>query len=191
MALFSFIIPVYNGEKTIEKCINSIQTLDEGDIEICVIDDGSIDSTNEILKRLCLIDYRIVVLSSTHKGVCYARNLGIKKARGRYISFVDCDDYIKTDAYNRLIETIKKIDVDIFCCNYVKFCDSRFVEVNRKFLSLGINKPNVLYDELMTGIFNSVWSNIYRLDLIKKLGILFDEHMKMGEDLVFNVNYCY
>ena len=91
----SVIIPVYNGEKTIEKCINSIINQSYKDLEIIIVNDGSTDNTYEICQKYSQKDDRIQVINQENKGVCLARNIGIKFSKGDYIQFVDSDDWLE------------------------------------------------------------------------------------------------
>lgn len=101
----SIIIPVYNGEKTIERCINSIINNNYENIEIIVINDGSNDRTLEILEKIKKVEKRLKVISQKNSGVSAARNLGIKNSTGDYIYFMDADDYIEENC----IKTVMKI----------------------------------------------------------------------------------
>lgn len=96
--MLSFIIPVYNAEKYISRCIESILALDSSDIEIIVVNDGSQDASRQIIEA-----YPVVLINQENAGVSAARNRGIKAAKGKYIAFVDADDYIDTDQYKKLL----------------------------------------------------------------------------------------
>ncbi len=91
----SLIVPVYNGEKTIEKCINSILNQTYRNIEVIIIDDGSTDNTYEICKNMQNKDNRIQLIKQNNKGPSLARNVGIEYAQGKYIQFVDADDWLE------------------------------------------------------------------------------------------------
>ena len=114
----SVIIPVYNCEKSIKKCIESIcqQSLEE--IEILLINDGSTDNTSKIIKEYQKLDDRIVILEQKNSGPSAARNRGIKSARGQYIGFADSDDYIEKDMYELLYSAINVSKAEIGICNY-------------------------------------------------------------------------
>ena len=116
LKLISIIVPVYNAEKTIKKCIDSILAQTYRNFELILINDGSRDSSLNILKEYENTDERIVVISQENSGVSVARNKGIDSARGDYIIFVDSDDYISENALEVLkgeIEKNSKLDMVI------------------------------------------------------------------------------
>lgn len=105
--MVTVIVPAYNAEKTIQNCINSIQKQSYKDIEIVVIDDGSTDRTKEIVQRLLRKDGRIKIISQYNQGASAARNKGIEKASGEYVTFVDADDEIEPQLIKVLITYYK------------------------------------------------------------------------------------
>jgi glycosyltransferase involved in cell wall biosynthesis len=109
----SVIVPVYNSEKYLETCLNSLekQTLDS--IEFIVIDDGSTDKSYEIMQKYAKKDKRFKIYSKENEGVGKTRNLGIKLAKGEYIGFVDSDDYVSNDYFGELYNVAKKYDADV------------------------------------------------------------------------------
>ena len=114
----SVIIPVYNCEKYIEECIESLinQTLQE--CEFIFVNDGSKDKSEEIIKKYADKDERITLINQKNSGVSVARNIGIKKAVGEYIGFVDADDYVESDYYEKLYNTAKNNNCSIVVCNW-------------------------------------------------------------------------
>ena len=101
MVKISVIVPVYNVEKYLKKCLNSLINQTLNDIEIICVDDGSTDSSIEILKEFELKDDRIIVISQKNEGAATSRNKGINLAKGEYISFVDSDDWLELDAFEK------------------------------------------------------------------------------------------
>ena len=98
----SVIIPVYNSEKYVEKCICSVMAQTLPELEIIIINDGSIDESGKILRKLAQKDSRIILLEQENKGVAAARNLGVEKATGKYLTFVDGDDYLQEDYIEKM-----------------------------------------------------------------------------------------
>lgn len=119
MEKISFIIPVYNREKTILKCINSILNQSLKDIEIIIINDGSIDNSEKIIKKIK--DKRIKYFKWDNHGIGASRNKGIELSNGEYLSFVDSDDYISKDFSKKMYEKAIKEKSDIVVCNYNNF----------------------------------------------------------------------
>lgn len=118
MPEISVIVPYFNVEKYIEKCVNSIINQSFKDIEIILVNDGSIDKSRIICEDLSKSDERIVLIDQENMGVGISRNVGIKHARGEYVSFVDSDDYIEKDMLEFLISNLKKNNADISTCGH-------------------------------------------------------------------------
>ncbi len=116
MELVSIVIPAYNAEKTIHRCINSLLHQDYDNIQVVVINDGSTDNTDRIVKELCLRDSRIKYLLTENGGVSKARNNGLDIADGEYITFADSDDYAEKNYVSEMMGAIKKYNVDFCCC---------------------------------------------------------------------------
>ena len=192
----SVIIPVYNCEKSIKKCIESIcqQSLEE--IEIIFVNDGSTDNTSEIIKEYQKQDDRIVILEQKNSGPSIARNRGIKSAHGQYIGFVDSDDYIEKDMYELLYSAINASKAEIGICNYWeesgvgkvlsetqndlpngKVLDKE--EIKEKILSSFVKEKN-------RGFF-ALWNKIYSKEFLEKHMLQLDEKREHGEDWIFNI----
>lgn len=126
MDLISVIVPVYNVENLIERCVKSIIAQTYSNIEIILVDDGSSDSSGLICDKLALSDSRIVVIHKKNSGASAARNVGLDKAKGQYIGFVDSDDYIEPQMYESLLLGLKKYDTDISCTGIIReYLDGR------------------------------------------------------------------
>ena len=121
MAEVSIIIPVYNNESYIEKCIGSVQAQSCRDIEIIVVDDGSTDRSGSILEDMAAADDRIRLIHQENAGTAAARNTGLGLATGRYLTFVDGDDYISRDYIERLLLCARENEAEMVICglNYV------------------------------------------------------------------------
>lgn len=124
--LISIIVPVYNVEDYLEKCLNSIVQQTYKNIEIIVVDDGSTDGSSGIIKNYSNKDQRITVISKKNGGLSSARNAGLKKARGEYICFVDSDDWISDSYVKDMLDTALKDGSDIVICN-MEYIDSNGV----------------------------------------------------------------
>ena len=112
----SVIIPVYNSEKYVEKCICSVMAQTLPELEIIIINDGSIDESGKILRKLAQKDSRIILLEQENKGVAAARNLGVEKATGKYLTFVDGDDYLQEDYIEKMYSLAEKETLDSVIC---------------------------------------------------------------------------
>lgn len=187
----SIIIPVYNTEKYINKCVNSILlNCDIYNIELLLIDDGSSDNSGEICDNLKANDRRIKVFHKKNEGLSSARNYGLDRAKGRYITFVDSDDYVSSKYINDILMMIKtKADLYVFSYAFIYENSNEIIEY-----SLNNKKGNIkdLIKELENkNSFNSVCNKIYKLSIINKKPILrFENNADPGEDLMFNCDYC-
>ena len=107
----SIIVPVYNGEKTLERCVDSVLKQEYKDFELFLINDGSSDKTREICERYAAADDRVLVIHKENSGVSESRNMAIAQAHGEYLQFLDCDDWITPDATKLLVRAAKEYGV--------------------------------------------------------------------------------
>lgn len=120
MKLVTVIVPVYNVEKFLNKCVDSICRQTYTNLEIIIVDDGSTDNSGCICDELKEKDERIIVIHKMNGGLSDARNAGLEVATGDYIGFVDSDDYIESDMYELLVNNIEEYKADVSCCRYAK-----------------------------------------------------------------------
>ena len=188
----SIILPVYNVECCIEKCINSLLNQTLKNIEILLIDDGSTDNTINILKYFSKIDTRIKVVNKNNGGVASARNLGVSLAKGKYIDFVDPDDFIELNTYEILYNLAEKYDLDMITYKLNMF--DPIYESEPKIIKL--KKENIYFGELENYVLNISGSSVnkfYKTLLFKsqKHQFVFPP-LNMGEDLIVNYHiYLY
>ena len=116
--LISIIVPAYNIEKFVERCLESISAQTYQDLEIIVVDDGSTDSTAEVIDQYRKKDDRVIAIHKQNGGVSTARSAGLAIATGEYIGFVDGDDYIEPQMFERLLTNMRKYGADISHCGY-------------------------------------------------------------------------
>ena len=119
--LISIIIPVYNVEKYIRRCLDSVINQTYKNLEIILVDDGSPDNSGKICDEYAKVDKRIKVIHKENGGLSDARNKGIKEAKGKYIAFVDSDDFIDLNMYSMLEKVIENKKADIACCKFLRF----------------------------------------------------------------------
>lgn len=123
--LISVIIPAYNSDKTIRKCLESVLSQSYEELEVIVIDDGSTDKTSDIVRSIMDTDSRICYFHKNNGGQSSARNLGLKNLSGKYFTFVDSDDYIKPEMILRLYSLIIEKKADISMCGYSNICNNK------------------------------------------------------------------
>ena len=168
----SIIIPVYNGEKYIGPCLSSILDNDYFDYELIIINDGSTDNSKKIIENIA--DNRIKLFNNRNYGVSYSRNYGIEKASGKYIMFVDADDFLDTQWHSKVLCQLKNDDIYIF--------SNKNVSDNKKILSrqiVGVNGDGIM--------IAAPFSKIYKKSLLQEKNIRFNEKIINGEDMLFNL----
>lgn len=187
----SIIVPIYQAEKYLGECLDSIIKQTYKNIEIILIEDGCSDKSGAICDEYAELDKRIIVCHNKNHGVSYSRNYGIKKAKGKYILFIDSDDSIDKYYVENFIDAITSYDCDIVVCGYEKID----IINNNKEKCL-INK----YDEIFSGLLKddyylvepfllTPWGKLYKTETIKENNIFFPEDCNIAEDQIFNYQY--
>ncbi|MGL5989238.1 glycosyltransferase family 2 protein [Cetobacterium sp.] len=162
----SIIVPVYNVEKYLEQCLDSILAQTFKNFEVILVNDGSTDSSGEICDRYTKIDSRIMVFHKINDGVSNTRNLGVQKSKGKYVVFIDSDDYIMKNYCKILIESIEELKSDIVVCKMVR-------EIPKKedlnYTKQFFNRVESLIKMFQGNLYRfSLSGKIYRADIIKK-----------------------
>lgn len=189
MELVSVIVPVYNSEKYLQSCIESIQNQEYENIEIIIIDDGSTDDSSVICDRYAEMDERIHVIHQDNKGVSAARNTGIEIARGKYVVFVDSDDTIEKTH----LLSLEKVDssIDLVICGVKQISETGLVSIKtsyRRRLILEVNTESVL-EMVRNNALCYVYDKRFDRDIIMKGHIRFSEGINLGEDTEFVAKY--
>ncbi|MBS4212689.1 glycosyltransferase [Neobacillus rhizophilus] len=170
----SVIVPVYNVEKYLSKCINSIINQTYTNLEIILVDDGSTDNSGDICDCYASKDTRIKVIHKENGGLSDARNMGLGVATGGYVNFIDSDDYIHEKFHEVLMKLISSHNADIAQCDYLKIYEETDPEIsdigNNQFEKVtvlnNIEALNQLYNNLIKGV---VWNKLYKRDLFKDI----------------------
>ena len=187
---FSIIVPVYNAERYLQGCINSIQIQSCADFEALFVDDGSTDGTLNLLGRLKAEDYRFQIFQQDHRGVSSARNLGLQFAVGTYVCFVDADDQIASTYLEDLYQAMGEADSSM--CGFKKtdllsHKDCVIVPQN-KIESLEENLSG-FYAAGPTDWQRYLWNRMFKQDIIKQHNLRFREDIFYKEDGLFVVQY--
>jgi glycosyltransferase involved in cell wall biosynthesis len=188
--LISVIVPIYNVEQYLSQCINSIINQTYSNIEIILLDDGSTDNSLNIIKEYASQDKRIKYYSRENKGLLYTRIDGVEKARGKYITFVDSDDWLELNAIEILYHKIIKYKADMLKSSYKIVDGNKKTNVYRKdedTIYNGKEIKNMYIDMINTYIFNPVWSQLIKTEIIKKYIKNSDYSISMGEDVEINM----
>ncbi len=190
--LVSIIIPVYNVEKYVEKCIDSVLNQTYKNLEIIIINDGSTDNSEQICKDYQKKDKRIKYFQKENTGVSDTRNKGIELSKGKYICFVDSDDILNKTYIEDFIDCIKNNNCEMVCCNFQKFksnCESLDVkDISKYTIEKRYNVHNkyaLLYEKFGGYIANK----IFCADIIKNKNIKMDLDIYMMEDMNFVYKY--
>lgn len=194
MLKVSVIIPVYNGEKYLHQCLDSVceQTLKE--IEIICVDDGSTDGSYEILEQYQKKDDRFILFKQQNKFAGAARNLGKQHAKGEYLIFWDCDDFFERNALEVLYQRAKEMDADICVCGAYRFYSDMEesaafdLYMKKKYVQdLDVFNRETNPDYILNFTNDAPWNKLYRRTFIEESGIDFQE-IRNGNDVYFTVN---
>lgn len=178
MVDISIIVPIYNASKYLKKCLDSLVNQTKKELEFILVNDGSTDDSESIIESYK--DDRIKYFKRSNHGIGKTRNFGISKSTGKYIMFLDSDDYLKTDACEVLYKKIEKEKLDLVVCDFYRVNSNVLEEKINDFKNTSLkDNPKLLLD-----INLAPWNKIYRSDLIKQNEIKFIEDLKY-EDAPF------
>jgi len=180
----SVIIPVFNTEKYLSRCIDSILNQGFDDFELLLIDDGSTDGSGAICDTYAARDSRVQVFHKENSGASSARNLGLDNAVGDWVTFVDSDDYVLDDFLSYSIEE----DADL-CVQNWKYANGEVKEWYEPRIVKNKDCQLFLKENVHTDMFRTAWCSFFRRKILIDNGIRFDSRFKLGEDTLFVVDY--
>lgn len=181
----SIVIPLHNAELYIEKCLCSILKNKTNKYEIIIINDGSTDNSETICKEIIKQDKRVKYIYKKNEGCSKARNIGINMANGKYIWFVDSDDFLVENAIDNIIIKLEdNEDIDVMLFGY-KICYKSGNVIYR--IPKNIREKKDIYNQML--FFNSSWNKLYKKNIITEANISFLENCHMGEDMNFNFKF--
>lgn len=184
--MVSFIIPIYNSEKTLHNCIQSILNQNNNDFEIILINDGSTDKSGEICNYFANKDSRIKVFHFNNRGVSSARNVGLENARGEWIAFIDSDDCINNDYCG----TIRNTKADIIFFSWGEYYNG-ILKAKHLFNDIFFEGDSIsdMFEKTNIGLMGYPWGKIYRRDIINRYSLRFNELLSISEDRLFFYQY--
>lgn len=185
----SIIVPVYNAEKFLNKCIDSILNQSEENLELILVDDGSADNSGKLCDEYASNDYRVKVIHQDNAGVSVARNMGLRIAQGEYIGFVDSDDWVLPEMYSRLLKKADEDNADIVMCDTTTVYPNGTNEIDTisKLIKSQIINNDSFKPELLLEMAGSACRCIYRKELLMDRNIQFPVGVKFSEDRIFNL----
>ena len=188
----SIIVPVYNAEKFLNRCVDSILGQEYRDFELILVDDGSRDMSGSICDAYAKTDERVVVIHKENSGVSDTRNQGIERAKGTYLQFVDSDDWLTPDATKLMVRAAEEHGCDMVISDFYRVVgdmvsrkgdiESDCVIDREEFASFMMENPADYY-------YGVLWNKLYRRDLVNRFGIRMDAEISWCEDFMFNLEY--
>ena len=190
--LVSIIVTVYNAEQSLPRCLDSICAQTYQNLEIILVDDGSTDDSLTVCRQFAYRDDRIRVLSQTNSGVSAARNNAMETATGKYIQFVDSDDWIDENMTFLLVQRAEREQADFIISHYCRV-DGDKITVHGFLETSGCMNRLELAQELIRNpasfYYGVMWNKLYRRDIIRRHRIYCYEQLSWCEDFLFNLTY--
>ncbi|MDO5292478.1 MAG: glycosyltransferase [bacterium] len=187
----SIIIPVYNSEKYISQCLDSIISVEWDEMECIIVNDGSMDNSAKIISLYEQKDSRIRLVSEKNSGVSAARNMGLSYACGRYVMFLDADDFMTSNSWTVLQKWIKDKQYEFMAFSYYTYYNTG--ETKEELFPLGSTSTDdmsTVREYIMASSrLNMCWGKLFLLDYIKKFKLSFPTDLKIGEDYIFVSEY--
>ena len=190
--LISIIIPIYNAERYLRELLDSIYNQTFLNYEVILINDGSIDKSEDVCLEYVNKDNRYKYYKKDNSGVSDTRNYGITLANGKYICFVDADDLLSADYLQIFINNISEDEVQMVCCDFQRFYDEENIKLNLNDLEEGKIKEYSNHDKfelLFSHCYGYLWNKIFVRDIILKNNIKFAKDIYMCEDMLFVFEY--
>lgn len=188
----SIIVPVYNAEAVINRCVDSILKQNYKEFEVILVDDGSEDASGRICDEYAEQDSRIRVIHKQNSGVSDSRNIAIEQARGTYLQFVDSDDWLAPEATGLLLSSVQAYPCDLVVSDFYRVIDNRIAHkgdiqengllTREEFASYMMEKPADFY-------YGVLWNKLYKKSLIEQFQIKMDTEISWCEDFMFNLEY--
>lgn len=192
MPTVSIIIPVYNAENSVSRCVDSILKQEYGDFELLLIDDGSTDSSPAILDELAEKDSRIRIIHQANSGVSASRNRGLDEAAGTYVQFLDADDWMTNDSSKLMVRLAEEKKCDMVIADFYRVVGGNLSRKGNILSDRVLNRQE--YAEYMMEspadyYYGVLWNKLYRRSLLEQFHIRMDESISFCEDFIFNLEY--
>lgn len=185
MVKVSIIVPIYNAEKYLHRCVDSLLAQDFSDYEILLIDDGSLDASSKICDDYAQKECKVKVFHQKNSGVAAARQLGIEQAQGEYTIHVDADDWVDAAMLKELWSKVEDTKADMVICDYFEEYQNGTKRIIQK---CEYSNKSELIRALFQQLHGSCWNKLVRRACYNEVGIKFDTMVSYCEDLLFNVS---
>lgn len=190
----SIIVPVYNAEGTLRRCVDSILTQQYTDFELLLVDDGSSDASGAICDAYAAQDPRVQVLHQENAGVSAARNLALDRARGVYLQFLDSDDWITPDATSSLVRAAETCHCDLVISDFYRVVGervSRKGDIDDEVLLSREEYATHMMENPADFYYGVLWNKLYRRSIVERHHLRMDPEISWCEDFMFNLEYIY
>lgn len=195
--MISVIVPIYNVEKYLRKCIDSILSQSYRDLEVVLVDDGSTDSCPKIIDEYAAVDKRVKAIHKPNEGLVSARQAGLMESTGDYVIYVDGDDWIVESCAEKLFNVVSKHNVDLVCCSAILHFKNKILEKKSSFKSGLYKKKELISDIFPSLIQNSkadcfssnAWGKLFNRKILLPHQMFVNPEIVMGEDIAFTKPY--
>lgn len=190
--IVSIIIPVYNAEKNIERCIESVLKQDYENFELILMNDGSKDSSGKICDEYAAKDGRIRIVHKENSGVSDTRNKAIDMAKGKYLQFIDSDDWITTDATGLMVHMAEENNCEMVITDFYRVIGERLAhkgDIHEDGLLTREEFALYMMEDPADFYYGVLWNKLYRRDIVEKYKLRMDENISWCEDFIFNMEY--
>lgn len=188
----SIIVPVYNAENYLERCVESVLAQEYEDFELLLIDDGSKDKSGEICDRFAAEDSRVRVLHKENTGVSDSRNQALDMARGEYLQFLDSDDWLTPDSTKRLVRSVESSGCDMVIADFYRVVGEKFSrkgDIEKEGLLSRQDFANLMMENPADFYYGVLWNKLYRRAIVEKHRLRMDADISWCEDFIFNLEY--
>lgn len=192
LQLISIIVPVYNAENTIDRCLGSVRRQTYRDIEVIIVDDGSTDKSCRLIRKYTEEDSRFRLIEKENTGVSDTRNVGIEHAHGEYLQFADSDDWLSENASQFLLDAMLLYNADMAISDYVRVYERSAVVMGNLPESGCITCPQYATHMMKAPAdyyYGAMWNKLYRSEIVMNAGIRCSTEVCWGEDFLFNIEY--
>lgn len=190
--MVSMILPIYNAQDFLDQCLSSIQAQTYPNFEVLMVNDGSQDDSGAICERFAKSDSRFILLQKTNSGVSDTRNLALEHAEGRYLQFLDSDDWLPPNSTESLLHSAESTGCDLCVGHFYRIAGDRIAKrgnIRGEKIFTRLDYAEEMMKAPANYYYGVLWNKLYRRSLIEAAHLRFDPQVKWGEDFLFNLQY--